>query len=42
MRDLISDWKKWSSAERWLAIALLILSLAIPFALLIGRLAIAG
>jgi hypothetical protein len=34
MRDLISDWKKWSRAERCFAIALVIVVLALP--LLIG------
>jgi len=35
MRDLISDWKKWSRTERWLAIALVVLSLALPVGLAI-------
>jgi hypothetical protein len=36
MNDWISDWKRWSRAERCFAIALVILSLAVPFGLLIG------
>ena len=36
MQDWISDWKKWSRAERCFAIALVILSLVIPFGLLVG------
>ena len=35
MRDLISDWKKWSSAERCFAIALVIVALALPLGLLL-------
>jgi len=35
MRDWIADWKRWSVAERCLAIALVILSVAIPLGLLI-------
>ena len=30
MKDWISDWKRWSRAERCFAIALVILSLVIP------------
>jgi hypothetical protein len=36
MKDWISDWKRWSRAERCFAIVLVILSLAVPFGLLIG------
>ena len=36
MQDWISDWKRWSRAERCFAIALVILSLMIPIGLLIG------
>jgi hypothetical protein len=36
MQDWISDWKRWSRAERWFAIALVILSLVVPLGLLIG------
>ena len=36
MRDWISDWKKWSRAERCLAIALIIIALALPLGLLIS------
>jgi hypothetical protein len=36
MHDLISDWKRWSRAERCFAVALVILSLVIPFGVLVG------
>ena len=36
MQDWISDWKRWSRAERCFAIALVILSLVIPLGFLIG------
>jgi hypothetical protein len=36
MKDWISDWKRWSRAERCFAIALVILSLVIPLGVLIG------
>jgi hypothetical protein len=36
MRDWISDWNRWSRGERWFAIALAIMALALPFGLLIG------
>ena len=35
MRDWISDWKKWSLAERWFAIMLVIIALVLPLGLLI-------
>jgi hypothetical protein len=35
MQDWISDWKRWSRAERCFAIVLVILSLVIPLGLLI-------
>jgi len=34
MRDCISDWKKWSRAERCLAILLVIIALVLPLGLL--------
>jgi hypothetical protein len=34
MRDWIADWKRWSRAERCVAIAFVILSLMIPLGLL--------
>ena len=34
MRDWISDWKKWSRAERCLAILLVIIALVLPLGLL--------
>jgi hypothetical protein len=36
MKDWISDWKRWSRAERFFAIALVILALVIPLGVLIG------
>jgi len=36
MQVWISDWKRWSRAERFLAIALVILSLVIPLGFLVG------
>jgi hypothetical protein len=36
MQDWISDWKRWSRAERCFAIVLVILSLVIPLGFLIG------
>jgi hypothetical protein len=36
MQDWISDWKRWSRAERWFAIVLVILSLVIPLGFMIG------
>ncbi len=36
MQDWISDWKRWSRAERCFAIALVVLSLVIPLGVLIG------
>jgi hypothetical protein len=36
MQDWISDWKRWSRAERCFAIVLVILSLVVPLGLLIG------
>jgi hypothetical protein len=35
MRDWISDWKKWSRAERCFAIMLAIIALMLPLGLLI-------
>ena len=35
MRDWISDWKRWSRAERCFAIMLFIIALALPLGLLI-------
>jgi len=35
MRDLISDWKKWSRAERCFAIMLVIIALVVPLGLVI-------
>ena len=35
MRDWISDWKKWSHAERCFAIMLVIIALVLPLGLLI-------
>ena len=35
MRDLVADWKKWSRAERLLAVMGTLLMVALPFGLLI-------
>jgi len=42
MRDWISDWKRWSRAERCFAIMLFIIALALPLGLFIvgGRVGI--
>jgi hypothetical protein len=34
MRDLVADWKKWSRAERVLAVMGTLLMVALPFGLL--------
>jgi hypothetical protein len=34
MRDLVADWKKWSRAERVLAVIGTLLMVALPFGLL--------
>ena len=36
MRDWIADWRKWSRAERALAIALLMSMMAAPIGMLLG------
>jgi hypothetical protein len=36
MRDWVADWKRWSRAERWFAVALLILALTLPLGMLIS------
>lgn len=36
MRDCMADWRKWSRAERALAIALLMSMMAVPLGLLLG------
>jgi hypothetical protein len=36
MRDWISDWRKWSPAERVLAVALLMSMMAAPLGMLLG------
>jgi hypothetical protein len=40
MRDWVSDWKRWSRAERWFAVALVVLALALPLGMLIGSIRI--
>jgi hypothetical protein len=41
MRDLVADWKKWSAAERILAIVVSLLIVAVPLGVLItGKLAV--
>jgi hypothetical protein len=34
MRDFVADWKKWSPAERTLAVMLTLLMVALPLGLL--------
>jgi len=36
MRDWIADWRKWSPAERALAVAILMSMVAAPVGMLIG------
>jgi hypothetical protein len=42
MRDLVADWKKWNSAERVLAVMVILLMVAWPLGLLMTRLARPG
>jgi hypothetical protein len=34
IRDLVADWKKWSSAERVLSVMVILLMVALPLGLL--------
>ena len=36
MRDFVADWKKWSRAERVLAVVVTIMMVALPLGLLIS------
>jgi len=36
MRDLIADWKRWSSAERLLAVILVLMLIGLPLRVLIA------
>jgi hypothetical protein len=36
MRDLVADWKKWSRAERALAVMGILLMVALPLGLLMA------
>jgi hypothetical protein len=36
MRDWLSDWQKWSPAERALAVAILVSMMAAPVGILLG------
>ena len=36
MRDLAADWKKWSSAERLLAVVLVLMLIGLPLRVLIA------
>jgi hypothetical protein len=36
MRDWVADWRKWTPAERALAIALLMSAMAVPIGMLLG------
>jgi hypothetical protein len=40
MGDWVSDWKRWSRAERWFAVALVVLALTLPLGMLIGSIRI--
>jgi hypothetical protein len=35
MRDLLADWRKWSSAERLLAMVLIMVLIGLPLRILI-------
>jgi hypothetical protein len=35
MRDLVADWRKWSSAERLLAMVLIMMLIGLPLRILI-------
>jgi hypothetical protein len=36
MRDLMADWNKWSSAERLLAVVLMLMLIGLPLRVLIA------
>jgi len=36
MRDLAADWKKWNSAERLLAVVLMLMLIGLPLRVLIA------
>jgi hypothetical protein len=36
MRDLLADWRKWSSTERLLAVVLMVMLLGLPLRALIS------
>jgi hypothetical protein len=36
MRDWMADWRKWSPAERVLAVAILMSMMAVPVGMLLG------
>jgi hypothetical protein len=36
MRDLMTDWNKWSSAERLLAVVLMLMLIGLPLRVLIA------
>jgi hypothetical protein len=36
MRDLVADWKKWSSTERLLAMVLMLMLIGLPLRVLIA------
>ena len=36
MRDLMADWKKWSSAERLLAVVLMLMLIGLPLRVFIA------
>ena len=37
MRDLMADWKKWSSAERLLAVVLTLMLIGLPLQVFIAE-----
>ena len=36
MRDLVADWKRWSSTERLLAVVLMLMLIGLPLRVLIA------
>ena len=36
MRDLMADWSKWSSAERFLAVVLMLMLIGLPLRVFIA------
>ena len=40
MRDIVSDWKKWSRGERVLAVVVTLLMVGLPLGLLLATVAV--